>query len=150
MRAIEKSETVRSHCFSREGRVQPYLNRRLSMFEALILSSRVEGDIPSLTAAPDGPETRPLVSASAASIISRALCGLASPLKATDVATRDAGRGASLESHNSSTENASPAESQTSQLHSATHEYCQASRRLATGPVSSCRSNRIFLPARFA
>ena len=54
---------------------QPYLNRRLSIFKALILSSRVEGDIPSLAAAPDGPETRPLLSESAASIISRAVCG---------------------------------------------------------------------------
>src|SRR6202051_5050654 len=31
-------------------------------------------------------------------------------------------------------------ESRTSQLRSATHEYCLASRRLATVPVSSCRS----------
>jgi hypothetical protein len=54
---------------------QPYLNRRLSIFNALILSSRVEGDIPSLTAAPDGPETRPLLPASADSIISRSLRG---------------------------------------------------------------------------
>src|SRR5580692_8562196 len=80
-------------------RESAYLNRRLSIFKALILSSRVEGDMASLTAAPDGPETRPLLSASATSTISRSLCGLAS---------RDAGRETSLESHNSSIENASP------------------------------------------
>src|SRR3954464_711917 len=78
------------------------------MFKALILSSRVEGDIPSLTAAPDGPETRPLLSASAALMVSCSLCGLASPLKAIDVATRDTGREASLQSHESSTEKTSP------------------------------------------
>src|ERR1700740_2277285 len=80
-------------------RESAYLNRRLSIFKALILSSRVEGDMASLIAAPDGPETRPLLSASATSIISRSLCGLPSPLKTSDVATRDAGREASLESH---------------------------------------------------
>src|SRR5579859_5998155 len=37
--------------------LQLYLNRRLSIFKTLILSSRVEGDIASLAAAPDGPET---------------------------------------------------------------------------------------------
>src|SRR5712671_2711976 len=88
--------------------LQPYLNRHLSIFKALILSSRVEGGMASLTAAPDGPKTRPLLSASLASTISRSLCGLASRLKAIDVATRDAGREGSLESHISSTENASP------------------------------------------
>src|SRR6266403_5730064 len=88
--------------------LQSYLNRRLSIFKALILSSRVEGGMASLTAAPDGPKTRPLLSASPASTISRSLCGLASRLKATDVATRDAGREVSLESHISSTENVSP------------------------------------------
>ena len=36
-----------------------------------IFDSRVDGGMPSLAAAPDGPETRPLVSAKAASIISR-------------------------------------------------------------------------------
>src|ERR1700722_17090293 len=88
--------------------LKPYLNWRLSIFKALILSSRVEGDMASLTAAPDGPETRPLLSASATSTTSRSLCGLASRLKATDVATRDAGPEVFLESHISSTENASP------------------------------------------
>jgi hypothetical protein len=37
--------------------------------------SRVDGGIPSLPAAPDGPETRPLLLASAPSIISRSLRG---------------------------------------------------------------------------
>jgi hypothetical protein len=45
MRAIEKSETVRSHSFFERGQGQPYLNRRLSMFEALIRVSRVDGGI---------------------------------------------------------------------------------------------------------
>src|SRR5712672_1477587 len=99
-----------STCFKigRKLQLQPYLNRRLSIFKAVILSSRVEGDKASLTAAPDGPETRPLLSASAASTISRSLCGLTSRLKATDVATRDAGREVSLESHNASTVNSLP------------------------------------------
>src|SRR5258708_5621825 len=92
------------------ARLQPNLNRRLSIFKALILRSRVVGEIPSLAAAPDGPETRPLLSASAASIISRSL--LPSRLKGADASTRDAGgdvsRNVSLESHNSSTEKTSP------------------------------------------
>src|SRR6266404_9983409 len=37
-------------------------------------------------------------------------------------------------------------ELRTSQLRSATHEYCQASRRTATGPASSCRSIGYFCP----
>src|SRR5260370_865413 len=78
------------------------------MFKALIQVSRVDGGIRSFAAAPRGPETRPLVSASAPSITSHALRCSPSLLKATDVATRDAGRDVSLESHNSSTENASP------------------------------------------
>jgi hypothetical protein len=39
------------------------------------LASRVDGGIPSLAVAPDGPENRPLVLASAASMISRSLRG---------------------------------------------------------------------------
>src|SRR6202040_3539918 len=88
--------------------LQLYLNRRLSILKALILSSRVEGDMASLTAAPDGPETRPLLSASAPSTISRSLGGFSSRSKATDVATRAAGWEISLGSHISSSENASP------------------------------------------
>jgi hypothetical protein len=107
---IQHSASLHQSRFKIGGKLQLqlYLNRRLSIFKAVILSSRVEGDKASFTAAPDGPETRPLLSASAASIISRALCGLASPLKATEVATRDAGRDVSLESHNSSTKKTSP------------------------------------------
>jgi hypothetical protein len=54
---------------------EPLLNRAspgkalkafLFIFKALILDSRVVGLSPSLTAAPEGPETRPLVSANAA------------------------------------------------------------------------------------
>src|ERR1700719_3170210 len=75
------------------------------IFKALILSSRVEGDIASLTAAPDGPETRPLLSASAVSTISRSLRG--STFKAGDVSARDACGEVLLVSHNSSTEKTS-------------------------------------------
>ena len=55
------------------------LNWLLLIFKALIRASRVDGAIWSLTAAPDGPETRPLVSARAASIFSRSVSG--SPLE---------------------------------------------------------------------
>src|SRR5882724_13279306 len=67
--------------------------------------SRVDGGIRSLAAAPDGPETRPLVSASAASIISSSLRG--STFKAGDASTRAACGEVLLESHNSSTEKTS-------------------------------------------
>src|SRR4029077_17639588 len=46
------------------------LKRFLLIFSDLIFESRVVPGIPSLAAAPDGPNTRPLVSRSAASIIS--------------------------------------------------------------------------------
>jgi len=41
------------------------------MFIDLIRDSRVDGGIPSLAAAPDGPDTLPLVSARAAPIVFR-------------------------------------------------------------------------------
>src|ERR1700675_245555 len=41
------------------------------MFIDRIFDSRVDGGIPNLAAAPEGPDTRPLVSAKAAPIISR-------------------------------------------------------------------------------
>src|SRR5437016_453138 len=88
--------------------VQRNLNWPLLIFKALMRVSRVDGGTPSRAAAPDEPETRPLLSASAASIISRSLRGSTSPLKGADASTRDAGRDVSLESHNSSTENTSP------------------------------------------
>jgi hypothetical protein len=47
------------------------LKRYLSIFIERIFDSSVEGGMPSLAAAPKGPETRPLVSVSAAQIISR-------------------------------------------------------------------------------
>src|SRR5208283_485201 len=46
------------------------LKRFLSILSDLIFESRVEPGIPSLTAAPEGPDTLPLLSSSAASIIS--------------------------------------------------------------------------------
>ena len=55
--------------------VQRNLNWSLSIFRALIRVSRVDGGIPSFAAAPDGPETLPLVAANAASIIFRSLSG---------------------------------------------------------------------------
>src|SRR5271170_7499895 len=74
--------------------------------------SRVDGGIRSLAAAPDGPETRPLVSASAASIISRSLRGStlfwrSAARKAGDVSTLDSRGEVLLESHNSSIEKTS-------------------------------------------
>ena len=63
------------------GTVSRILNWYLLIFKALIHVSRV-GGTRSLAAAPDGPETRPLVSASAASIVSRSLLG--STFKAGD------------------------------------------------------------------
>ena len=67
------------------GGLQRNLNLVLSIFRALILWSRVDGGIPSLAAAPAGPETRPLDSASAASMISRSLRGSASALRGAGV-----------------------------------------------------------------
>ena len=46
------------------------LNRRLSMFSALIFDSSVDEGTPSLAAAPNGPDTRPMLSLKAASIAS--------------------------------------------------------------------------------
>src|SRR5580704_1792093 len=81
------------------------LNWRLSIFSAFMRVSRVDGGIRSLAAAPDGPETRPLASASAASIISRSLRG--ATFEAGVVSVRGVCREALLESHNSSTEKTS-------------------------------------------
>src|SRR5947209_17671745 len=78
------------------------LNCCLLIFKALIRVSRVDGGIRSLAAAPDGPETRPLASTSAASIVSRSL--RASTFKAGDVSTRDACGEVLLERHNQSSE----------------------------------------------
>jgi len=47
-----------------------YAKRRLLIFNERIFDSNVDGGIPSLAAVPDAPDTRPLLSASAASIIS--------------------------------------------------------------------------------
>jgi len=58
------------------------LNWDLLIFKALILVASVDGGTPSFAAAPDGPETRPLVSVSAFSMISRSLLG--STVKAGD------------------------------------------------------------------
>src|SRR6202043_1016737 len=55
-------------CSVRDG--YAVLKRFLLIFSDLIFESRVVPGIPSLAAAPDGPNTRPLVSRSAASIIS--------------------------------------------------------------------------------
>src|SRR6185437_1518646 len=48
----------------------PNLKRRLSMFRALIFDSSVDAGTPSRVAAPNGPDTRPLLSLSAASMAS--------------------------------------------------------------------------------
>src|SRR5260370_38685482 len=88
--------------------VQRNLNWPLLIFKVLIRWSRVDGGTPSRAAAPDEPETRPLVSASAASIISRSLRGSTSPLTVGCASTRDAGTAVSLVSHISSTDSPSP------------------------------------------
>ena len=54
---------------------QRNLNAVLSIFNALIRWSSVEGGTPSFAAAPDRPATRPRHAASAATIISRSLRG---------------------------------------------------------------------------
>jgi hypothetical protein len=51
------------------------LNRLLRILRTLILCSSVDGGTQSLAAAPDGPATRPRLSATAASIISRSQRG---------------------------------------------------------------------------
>src|SRR6185437_11083412 len=53
----------------REGGIR--LNRFLSILRTLIFDSRVEGGMPSLVAAPNGPATRPMASSRAASITER-------------------------------------------------------------------------------
>src|SRR5260370_31247731 len=88
--------------------VQRNLNWPLLIFKVLMRCPRVEVETPGRAAAPDEPETRPLVSASAASIMSRSLRRSTSTLKGADALTRDAGGGFSLESHISSTEKKSP------------------------------------------
>jgi len=55
-----------SGCQARYSALKLYL----LIFIARILDSKVEGGIPSLAAAPDGPDTRPRASAKAAPIIS--------------------------------------------------------------------------------
>jgi len=86
------------------GHHQRNLNSPLLIFKALIRVSSVDGGILSLAAAPDGPETRPLVSASAASMISRSLRGSTSTLKAPDCIVRNVEGRISLDSQLSSTE----------------------------------------------
>ena len=88
---------------------QRNLNWFLLIFKALILRSKVDGGIPSLVAAPEAPETRPLLSARAASISSFSFQASPSRLNDADASTRSSGREISLGSHNSSTEKTSPA-----------------------------------------
>src|ERR1700733_1966829 len=84
------------------------LNWYLLIFKALILAASVEGGIPSLAAAPAGPETRPLVSASAFSMISRSVRGSVAALEVSTGSTTERGGDVALESHDSSTERTSP------------------------------------------
>src|SRR5262245_20889023 len=55
------------------------LNLSFRIFRTRILESRVEAGMPSVAAAPDGPDTFPFDSANAASIISRSRATNASP-----------------------------------------------------------------------
>src|SRR6266849_1968198 len=75
---------------------QRSLNWLLEIFRALILDSRVEAGIRSLAAAPLGPETRPLDSLSAASMISRSPSD--SPFVDCDACGRDGDRSGSFDS----------------------------------------------------
>jgi hypothetical protein len=54
----------------RRGSSYTVLKRCVLIFNDLIFESRVDRGMPSLAAAPVGPDTRPLVSAKAASILS--------------------------------------------------------------------------------
>src|SRR3954471_824034 len=69
--------------------LQPNLNRLLSMCRALILCSSVDGGIRSLAAAPDGPDTRPLLAASAASMILRSLGAFSRPVSSASACGED-------------------------------------------------------------
>ena len=84
------------------------LNWCLLIFRVLILVARLDDGTPSLAAAPNGPETRPLVSASACSMISFSVRESPTPLGRPDSSTGEWDRVASLESHNSSTARTSP------------------------------------------
>src|SRR6266404_2365888 len=75
------------------------------MLKVLIRVSSVDDGIRSFAAAPDGPETRPLVSVSAASIISRSV--RCPKLEVGNLSERETCRGVLFESHNSSTEKTS-------------------------------------------
>src|SRR6266404_871158 len=77
------------------------LKRSLSIFNDLIFESRVVGGMPSLAAAPAAPDTRPLASASAASI--KDFWSFASRWLSAGLGGR--GGGAWLESQLSSMEN---------------------------------------------
>ena len=127
-----KSEVYRSPGTDR----YPNLKCCLLIFKILIRVSRVEGGIRSLAAAPDGPETRPLVSASAVSIISRSLRG--STFKAGDVSARDASGEVLLESHNSSTEKTS-AELRMMDL---SITFCNS--RILPGQSYDCNRSKVF------
>ena len=108
------SECSPAPATSRFQGLHPNLKSLLRIFSALILDSSVDGGMRSLAAAPDGPEIRPLLSASADSIISRSLrpaalkagddCARAS---AGDDRTRALAADVCLENQDSSTEKTS-------------------------------------------
>jgi len=68
--AAHAEDTAPAAAEWRRSAARPHLKRRLSIFSALILDSRVDDGTPSRAAAPNGPDTRPLLSASAASMAS--------------------------------------------------------------------------------
>jgi hypothetical protein len=88
-----------------ESQSRRALKRNLLICSVAIFESRVCRGIPSFAAAPDGPATRPSLSASAASIISRSR----SAIEAASGGIVREGR-TSRRSHASSTENTSPAD----------------------------------------
>src|ERR1700722_7208156 len=99
---VNLSRKPQKNCF--EDRLKPAdysrLNRLFSIFSALIFDSRVEGGIPSRSAAPNGPATRPLLSINAASMASFSRGAIARVCGA--VLARDLAHGP--ESHRSSTD----------------------------------------------
>ena len=87
------------------GGVQRNLNCALSIFNALMRWSSVDGGTRSFAAAPDDPPTRPRQSASAASMISRSL--RAAPCGGANASTLGRGRTDCFGNHDSSTANTS-------------------------------------------
>ena len=121
----------------RRNQLRRNLNWCLLILKTLILVASVDCGIPSLAAAPDGPETRPLVSTSAASIISRSVRG--ATLRIGPDSARDACGEIGLESHSSSTEKTSVV----LRITDLSTMFC--SSRMLPGQSYDCSKSRVFL-----